>query len=161
MRSKIQSLAAVVAAANRARRAGKKIVTTNGAFDLLHVGHVRNLQKAKSLGDVLIVGVNSDASVRTHKDKSRPIVPERERAEIVAALGAVDHVFIFTSPNPIPWLRKIKPHVHVKGADRKLSQIVEKSTVEKNGGKIFRMPLTKNHSTTKLIERIKTIKSRS
>ena len=132
-------------------------MTTNGAFDLLHIGHVRNLQIAKSAGDILIVGVNSDRSVRTHKDKTRPIVPEMERAEVIAALEAVDYVFIFSAPDPIPWLKKIKPNVHAKGADRTIDQMVESSVVKKHGGKILRVPYLKGHSTSNIIKRIKSL----
>lgn len=152
---KIKSLAEIVAIARRAKRAGKRIVTTNGAFDLLHVGHVHNLQKARAAGDILIVGINSDQSVRTHKDRTRPIIPARERAEVVAALHAVDYVFIFRTPNPIPWLEKIRPDVHAKGADRTHREMPEAAAVGKYGGKIARIPYLKNHSTTAIIEKIK------
>jgi rfaE bifunctional protein nucleotidyltransferase chain/domain len=157
---KIKSLREIEKIARRARARGQKIVTTNGAFDLLHVGHIDSLEKAKALGDVLIVGVNSDKSVRTHKDPSRPIVPERERAAMVASLKPVDHVFIFSTPTPIPWIKKIKPHVHAKGADRTMDQIVERFAVEENGGKIVLVPYLKRHSTTGLIEKVKKIVER-
>src|SRR5580704_3026242 len=123
--NKIKSLNQIKKIADTAKAKGSVIVTTNGCFDILHVGHVHNLKKAKSHGDILIVGINSDASVRRYKGKSRPIVPQRERAEVLAALGAVDYVFIFDDDTPIPWISKIKPHIHAKGGDRKLSEIVE------------------------------------
>ncbi len=154
-KDKIKSLAEIVRIAKNAKRRGLTIVTTNGAFDLLHVGHARSLEKAKSLGDLLIVGINSDSSVRTHKDKSRPIVAARERAEIVASLAAVDYVFIFNTPNPIPWLRELKPDIHVKGKDRKMGEIIEKEAVEEKDGKIVLLPHDRRHSTTALIEKIK------
>jgi D-beta-D-heptose 7-phosphate kinase/D-beta-D-heptose 1-phosphate adenosyltransferase len=152
---KIKNLSEMPAIVRQAKRAGKKIVTTNGAFDILHIGHVRNLQVAKSAGDILIVGVNSDKSVRTHKDKSRPVVPQKERAEIIAALEAVDYVFIFDTPTALPWIAELKPHVHAKGADRALKQMLEPPVLKKYGGKILRIPYVKSHSTTGIIERIK------
>src|SRR6202007_955821 len=100
----------------RARRGKKPVVWTNGCFDLLHVGHVRNLQAARALGDVLVVGVNSDASVRRLKGPSRPLVPDRERAEILAALECVDHILIFDEPTPEAALARFQPEVHCKGA---------------------------------------------
>jgi len=142
-----------------AKAAGKKVVTTNGCFDILHVGHVRYLERAKSLGDLLIVGVNSDRSVRTNKGPSRPIVPERERTEVIASLKAVDAVFIFNDATPVEWLRKLKPHIHVKGADRSIGEIIEKKTVEEGGGRIVRAPYVKDRSTTNIVQRI--LKARS
>ena len=137
-----------------AKAAGKKVVTTNGCFDILHVGHVRYLERAKSLGDLLIVGVNSDSSVRTNKGPSRPIVPERERAEVIASLKSVDAVFIFNDATPVGWLKELKPHIHVKGADRGLGEIIEKKTVEEGGGRIVRAPYVKDRSTTNIVRRI-------
>jgi rfaE bifunctional protein nucleotidyltransferase chain/domain len=144
-----------IAIAQRAKRAGKTVVTTNGAFDILHIGHVRNLQKAKEAGDILIVGVNSDASVRTHKDLTRPIIPARERAEIIAALAMVDYVFIFKTPTAIPWLEKIPSDVHAKGADRPIKKMLEAPIMKKRGGKIFRVPYIKGRSTSNIIKKIK------
>lgn len=152
--SKVKSLAAIARIAKIAKAHGKTVVTTNGAFDILHVGHVRNLGFAKSQGDILIVGVNSDASVKACKGPKRPIVGENERAEILASLNSVDYVFIFNDVNPIPWLKKIKPNVHVKGADRSLGQIVEKDTLKKIGAKFAFAPLIKGKSSTNVIEKI-------
>src|SRR3989338_3393543 len=104
----IKKFSEILKIARKAKRQGLKIVTTNGVFDLLHIGHIRNLEFAKSLGDILIVGVNSDASVRAYKGKNRPIVPEIERALIVASLKSVDYVFIFEEKDPISWLKEIK-----------------------------------------------------
>ena len=150
----VKSLKEIEKVVKWARAEGKIIVTTNGAFDLLHVGHLRSLTKAKSLGDILIVGVNSDASVRTHKDKSRPIITAKKRAKLVAALKPVDYVFIFNEPDPRAWLKILKPHIHAKGSDRSLSQIIERTVVKKSGGKVVRIPLEKGLSTTAIIKKI-------
>ncbi|RKY02827.1 D-glycero-beta-D-manno-heptose 1-phosphate adenylyltransferase, partial [Candidatus Poribacteria bacterium] len=114
----------------RERRAGKRIVTTNGCFDLLHVGHVRYLYEAKRLGDVLIVAINSDESVRRIKGPLRPIIPQEERAEMVAALEPVDYVTIFDEDTPIPLIKAIRPDFHVKGGDYKLDEMIEREAVE-------------------------------
>lgn len=153
--NKVKSRAAVEAFVKGEKRKGKKIVTTNGCFDILHIGHVRSLAAAKALGDILVVGINADASVRALKGKDRPMVPERERAEIIAALEPVDAVFIFGEKDPRKWLAKLKPDVHAKGSDRAMHEIIEKAVVEAGGGKIVRLPLRKGRSTTKLIQKIK------
>lgn len=150
----VTSLNTILAAVRTYRRLKKRIVTTNGVFDLIHVGHVMNLTKAKALGDVLIVGINSDASVRKNKGKGRPIVPERERAQIVAAFKVVDHVFIFNEPTVHSWIAKIKPDIHVKGSDRTLSQVLERGVVQKNGGRVVLIPHTRLHTTTALLKKI-------
>lgn len=154
LKQKVISVAKAARIASRSRKNGLCIVTTNGAFDLLHSGHVDSLVRAKALGDVLMVGVNSDASVRRSKGASRPILGARERAFMVAGLDCVDYVFIFGSDTPIPWIKKIRPHVHAKGADRTIDQVVEKSTVELHGGRVTLLPHTGRHSTTMLIEKI-------
>ncbi len=154
LRKKIKSLKEIMAIARRAKGRGLKIVTTNGCFDLLHIGHVRNLEKARPLGDLLIVGVNSDASVRKNKGPGRPIVPAKERAEILGALVVVDYVFIFGEKTPISWLRKLKPDIHVKGRDRTPEEIIEKKTVEENGGRVVLVPYIKGKSTTEILKRI-------
>ena len=151
---KIGSLRAVAAAAARARRAGKRIVTTNGCFDILHVGHIRNLEQARSLGDMLIVGVNSDASVRLFKGPTRPIVKARERAEVVAALDCVDHVLIFPERAPNRWLAAVRPHVHVKGGDYKVADLPERKVVEALGGKVVVIPPIRGRSTTNIVAKI-------
>ena len=138
-----------------AKAAGRKIVTTNGCFDILHVGHVRYLEGARRLGDMLVVGVNSDASVRKIKGAGRPIVPEKDRAEVVASLKSVDAVFIFNGATPTRWLKILKPYIHVKGADRTIDQIVERRAVEQGGGTVILAPCVKNISTTNIIERIR------
>ena len=152
---KIYSIGQIKKMVARAKKAGQTVVTTNGCFDILHIGHVRYLNYAREHGDMLIVGVNSDSSVRSNKGAARPIVPERERAEVVAALRSVDAVFIFSDKTPEKWLRVLKPHIHVKGADRTLSEILEKKVVESGGGKIVRAPYQKSHSTTHLISKIR------
>ena len=139
----------------RLRRAGKRIVTTNGSFDLLHIGHVRFLQQAGKLGDTFIVLLNSDASIRRLKGPTRPILPQRIRAEMMAALRCVDYVTIFNEDNPLALLRKIKPDFHAKGGSWKPDRIAaEKTLVESWGGKLRLFPMVGDHSTTKLIKRI-------
>ena len=132
----------------------KKIVTTNGVFDILHIGHIRYLQEAKKLGDILIVAVNSDNSVKKIKDPKRPLNNENDRAEALASLECVDYVAIFDEKDPIKILGEIKPDIHVKGGDYKISQIIEKNTVEKNNGKIILILEVKGYSTTDLIKKI-------
>lgn len=133
----------------------QKIVTTNGVFDILHVGHIRYLQKAKSLGNVLIVGINSDSSTKKIKGPKRPLNNQNDRAEALAALSCVDYVVVFDEENPIKLLSSIKPNIHVKGGDYKISEIIERGIVEKNNGKVILMGLENGYSTTNLIERIK------
>ncbi len=116
----VVSLAGAARMAQAAHRAGKRVVTTNGCFDILHIGHVRYLSWAKRQGDLLIVGINSDSSVRKLKGPLRPITPEKERVEILAALKAVDAAFIFNESTPERWLAQIKPDIHVKGGDRSM-----------------------------------------
>lgn len=153
MTTKVKTLAEILKITAKAKREGKKIVTTNGCFDLFHIGHAKSLETAKTYGDLLIVGVNSDKSVRVNKSAERPIIPARERAEIIASLTAVDYVFIFNTKTASPWIKKIKPHFHTKGADRKIDQIIERDVIEKNGGKIVFTPYIK--STTEIIKKIK------
>lgn len=131
----------------------KKIVFTNGCFDLLHVGHVRYLQEAKKLGDVLVIGVNSDASVKRLKGPTRPVQIEADRAEILAALGAVDFTVIFTEDTPLKLIEAVKPDILVKGGDWKIDQIVGSDFVINNGGKVMSLQFVDGKSTTKLIEK--------
>lgn len=151
---KILSKEKIVEVIEKAKHEGKKIVTTNGVFDLIHYGHVWILEEAKSLGDILIVLVNSDESVRRLRGKARPIIGERERAKTIAALACVDYVCIFKEDTPTEMLEVIRPHIHVKGADRKIEEIVERKVVEQNGGKLVLLPLIEGISTTNVIERI-------
>jgi rfaE bifunctional protein nucleotidyltransferase chain/domain len=155
LKDKLVPVKEAVRIASKLRREGRVIVTTNGTFDLLHSGHVDSLVRAKSLGDILMVGVNSDASVRRYKGPARPIVEAKERALMVAALECVDYVFIFSSDTSIPWIYTLRPHIHAKGSDRAIGQIVEKAAVEHVGGTIVLLPHTGRRSTTKLIERIR------
>jgi D-glycero-beta-D-manno-heptose 1-phosphate adenylyltransferase len=155
-RQRVMKEAAVVAAIARARAEGQRIVFTNGCFDLMHVGHTRYLEQAKSLGDVLVVGVNSDASVRSlDKAPDRPIIPEAERAEIVAALRCVDYVVIFPEPDPGRLIAAIEPDVLVKGGDWAVEQIVGRDLVEARGGLVRTIPLVPGMSTTALLQRIR------
>ncbi len=133
---------------------GKRIVFTNGCFDLLHIGHVRYLEKAKALGDVLVIGVNSDSSVRKLKGPKRPILPEKERTEILSGLGCVDYITPFDEINPLKLIASLQPNVLVKGGDWTKDQIVGKRVVERSGGKVFIIPFVKRASTSNLIETI-------
>jgi rfaE bifunctional protein nucleotidyltransferase chain/domain len=139
----------------RLRAAGKTIVFTNGVFDLLHPGHLRYLQHARSLGDALIVGVNSDRSVRSNKGGGRPITPEAERAEIVGALSSVDAAVIFDEDTPHAIISALQPDVLVKGADWAPDAIVGRDVVEARGGRVVRVPIAAGFSTTAILERIR------
>jgi D-beta-D-heptose 7-phosphate kinase/D-beta-D-heptose 1-phosphate adenosyltransferase len=145
--------AAAYVAAERAE--GKRIVFTNGVFDLLHPGHVRYLQDARELGDRLIVGVNSDRSVRANKAPGRPITPESERAEILASLACVDTAVMFDEDTPLQIITALQPDVLVKGADWAENAIVGREVVEARGGRVVRVPLAQGYSTTRLVEKIK------
>ena len=136
----------------QAKAAGNVVVTTNGCFDVLHLGHLRYLQAARQLGDLLVVAVNSDSSVRELKGENRPLVPEDERAEMLAGLECVDYVVIFPESTPIELLAELKPSIHVKGGDYKLEQLVEREVVEENGGKVIVGLNVPGKSTTNLIE---------
>lgn len=135
------------------RSQGKKIVFTNGVFDLLHIGHVRYLQEARSLGDALVIGVNADASVKRLKGPTRPIQNENDRAEILAALACVDFTAIFTEDTPENLIHKVKPDVLVKGGDWKIETIVGAPFVMSYGGKVMSLQFVDGKSTTKIIEK--------
>ena len=140
----------------QAREQKKRIVFTNGCFDLMHVGHTRYLQAAKALGDVLVVGVNSGASVRSlNKALDRPIVSDAQRAEVVAALGCVDYVVLFNEPDPQSLIAALQPDVLVKGGDWAVERIVGREIVEARGGVVRTIPLVPDVSTTSLIQRIR------
>jgi rfaE bifunctional protein nucleotidyltransferase chain/domain len=145
----------LVAECRRRRRSGQSVVFTNGCFDLLHVGHVRSLEAAAALGDVLVVGVNADATVRELKGPGRPIVPAAERAEVVAALEVVDHVVLFDEPTPEAALDRLRPEVHTKGSDYADKPIPERAVVEAYGGTVELLPLVPGVSTTELAERLR------
>ena len=151
----VLSAAEAGAWAEAARNAGRRVVFTNGVFDLVHPGHVRYLTDARALGDVLIVAVNSDRSVRTNKGEGRPVNGEEERAEVVAALSMVDAVVIFDEETPHAIVSRVQPDVLVKGADWAADNIVGRDVVEARGGRVVRMELAPGFSTTKLIERIR------
>ncbi|MFO7302029.1 MAG: D-glycero-beta-D-manno-heptose 1-phosphate adenylyltransferase [Acidobacteriota bacterium] len=149
------SIDACAELAARWRREGRRVVFTNGVFDLLHPGHVRYLQAARAEGDVLIVAVNSDRSVRANKGDDRPVTPERERAEILGALACVDAVTIFDDPTPAAVIEAIQPDVLVKGADWAADRIVGRDTVERRGGRVVRVPVEAGWSTTAILEKIR------
>jgi rfaE bifunctional protein nucleotidyltransferase chain/domain len=138
-----------------ARRQGRRVVFTNGVFDLLHPGHVRYLQEARSLGDLLIIGLNADASVRRNKGPERPINSEQERAEVLAALECVEAVVIFAEDTPADIIRLIQPDVLVKGADWAADRIVGRDTVEARGGSVVRVAVEEGYSTTSIVEKIR------
>ena len=152
---KLQTLASLKRSLARDRKAGKKIVFTNGCFDILHVGHVRYLSKARSLGDKLVIGLNTDASVRKLKGPDRPVNRQKDRAEILAALSAVDHVVFFSEPTPIKLIQALEPDILVKGGDWKKKDIVGSDVVEARGGQVRSLPFAKGFSTTGLLDKIK------
>ena len=137
------------------RSAARRVVFTNGVFDLLHLGHLRYLQQARALGDALSVGLNSDRSVRANKGPARPVTPEAERAEILAALACVDLVVVFDQETPHELIAALQPDVLVKGADWAEDAIVGRDIVEARGGRVVRVPLEAGHSTSAIIEKIK------
>lgn len=151
---KIKSFDEILEIRRQLAKEGRRLVFTNGCFDILHVGHVRYLTQARALGDVLIVGLNSDRSVERIKGPRRPITTESERAEILAALSCIDYVFIFDDPTPGPIIDDLIPDVLVKGADWEITEIVGRETVEKNGGRVYRFPLVEGSSTTAIVERV-------
>ncbi len=154
-RSKISTLDVLTTRVARARRAGETIVFTNGCFDLLHVGHVRSLEEAGRLGDRLVVAVNRDASVRRAKGRSRPVLPARERLELVASLGCVDWVVGFAADTPIRVIEKVRPDVLAKGGDWALDEIVGRELVEAWGGRVVRLRQVPGRRSTDLIELIR------
>jgi rfaE bifunctional protein nucleotidyltransferase chain/domain len=155
LRAKIKALAELSPLVADLRRQGKRIVFTNGCFDLLHAGHVTYLAQAKSLGDVLIVGLNSDASVRALKGSERPLVPQEDRALLLASLSFVDFVVIFDELTPHALLQTLKPDVHVKGGDYTEDDLPEAPLVRSYGGQIVILPKVEGRSTTELMRRIR------
>lgn len=139
---------------NTLRRSGKRLVFTNGCFDILHVGHIRYLAAARSKGDVLVVGLNSDESVKIIKDEQRPIMNQEQRAEILAGLWCVDYITIFNEPDPLKLIKAIAPDVLVKGADWREQDIIGADVVKANGGKVVRVSVVPDISTSRIIERI-------
>jgi len=137
------------------KRNGHRVVFSNGCFDLLHPGHVRCLERARALGDLLVVAINSDASVRQIKGGPRPLVPQQERAEILAALAAVDYVAIFDAPTPREMIARLLPDVLVKGGDWGPEEIVGREEVEAAGGRVVSVPLEPGYSTSGILERLR------
>ncbi len=154
-RSKLLTRASVVRAVRAARRRGERVVFTNGCFDWLHTGHVRSLQAARRLGDRLVVAVNTDASVRRLKGPGRPIVPARQRTEILAALECVDWVVQFREATPLGLIRALRPDVLAKGGDWRLDRIVGREEVEGWGGRVVRLRQVPGMHTTRLIRRLR------
>lgn len=152
--TKVRGLLELVEIVRERRALGHRVVFTNGCFDLLHRGHTRLLQQARELGDLLIVGLNSDASVRRVKGPSRPVLPEEERAEVLSALASVDYVVFFDDPDPGSTIAALQPDVLAKGADWAKDQIVGRETVEGRGGRVVTIPLVEGSSTSDIIDRI-------
>ena len=138
----------------RAQRGSQRVVFTNGCFDLLHPGHIHTLEQARSLGDVLVVGLNCDESVRNAKGESRPVIGEDERAEVLAALEAVDFVILFAEPTPRELISQLLPDVLVKGADWGATEIVGREEVESAGGGVVSIPLEPGYSTSSILQKI-------
>jgi len=153
--SKIIPFEAIGALAHKLHEENKKIVTTNGCFDLLHLGHVEYLAEAKALGDALICAVNSDTSVRRLKGNHRPLINQKSRALQLAGLESVDYVTIFESATPDDFIKRVRPHFHVKGGDYSKEELPETKTVEACGGNVIVLSLVEGFSTTKLLEQIK------
>jgi D-beta-D-heptose 7-phosphate kinase/D-beta-D-heptose 1-phosphate adenosyltransferase len=151
-RTKVLTRAAAVRAVRAARRRGERVVFTNGCFDLLHVGHVRSLEQARAQGDRLVVALNTDASVRRNKGPGRPIVPARQRAEVLAALACVDFVVLFAEATPLATLEALRPDVLAKGGDWALDAIVGRAEVESWGGRVLRLREVPGVRTTLIAE---------
>lgn len=152
--AKIVTRDQLAAIADRLRREGRSMVTCNGSFDLFHYGHLWFLQQARAQGDVLIVGLNSDRSIKQYKSPRRPIIPQEQRAQIIAALEIVGYVHIFDETVPMPFLDVVRPQVHVNGAEYG-EECIEAATVRRNGGRVHLLPKVEGLSTTALIARIK------
>lgn len=150
----VLSRAELVSRAEAARQSGARIILANGCFDVLHVGHIRYLAGARALGDLLIVGVNSDEQVAIQKGAGRPVLPAAERAEIVAALESVDHVTIFDEPTVEQLLLALKPDVHAKGTDYTTETVPERDVVRSYGGQVAIVGDPKDHSTSAIIARL-------
>ena len=157
MSEKILTREEAAGARARLRREGRRLVFTNGVFDLLHVGHVRYLRQARSLGDALLVAINSDRAVRELKGASRPVTVEGERAEVLAALEAVSFVTVFDELSPRKLIAELLPDVLVKGGDYAVEEIHGREEVERAGGRVLALPFVEGASTTGVIERIKAV----
>lgn len=152
---RIKELLELKVLVTKARGEGKKVVLTNGCFDILHRGHLHLLKEAKKLGDLLLVAINSDSSIKNIKGPNRPILPEKERAELVAALELVDYVTVFPEPDPYEVIKELRPDILVKGGDWDHDRVVGKDIVEGDGGKVTIIPLLPCFSTTNIVERIR------
>jgi rfaE bifunctional protein nucleotidyltransferase chain/domain len=152
---KIVSEDELIQIAAREKAGGRRIVFTNGCFDLLHPGHVRCLAQARGFGDILVVAINSDRSVRGNKGGERPLVPQQDRAEVLAALSSVDYVTVFDEPTPRELISRVLPNVLVKGSDWAPDQVVGREEVEAAGGRVISIPLAPGYSTTNLLEKIR------
>jgi D-beta-D-heptose 7-phosphate kinase/D-beta-D-heptose 1-phosphate adenosyltransferase len=157
MASKILTKNTMSSMVRRLRAQGRRIAFTNGTFDILHLGHVTYLQKARTFADVLIVGVNTDRSVKTYKDPNRPVNSEQDRIKILSALACVDYAILFNDPTPLELIQEIKPDVLVKGADWAIKDIVGAREVLSWGGKVKRIPLVKGRSSTRVIKILKLV----
>lgn len=157
MPEKLKSLGELAAIAAAARANGQTVVFTNGCFDLLHRGHVHTLRQAKAAGDLLIVAVNSDRSVKSIKTAQRPILPETDRIELIAAMEMVDYVILFDDPDPYQLIAAIKPQVLAKGGDWSSAEIIGADIVQAAGGRVALIPYLKGFSTTEIIERIRNL----
>lgn len=155
MSDKLRSLEEIISITAQARQKGKAVVFTNGCFDLLHRGHVHLLRQAKAAGDLLIVALNSDRSVKTIKGPARPILPEADRAELIGAMEMVDYIVIFDEPDPYKLIAAIQPTVLVKGGDWSESEIIGADLVRQWGGRVDVIPYLKGFSTSEMIERIR------
>jgi len=159
MPSKVVSLKKIVEIRKKLNEEGKKVVFTNGCFDILHKGHVYLLKRAKKLGDVLIVGLNSDSSVKKIKGEKRPVFSTKDRAFVLSSIDVVDYIVIFNEETPLKIIKAIEPDVLVKGADWDKKSIVGREIVESRGGRVVRIPVLKGFSTTSIIEKIKNEKT--
>jgi rfaE bifunctional protein nucleotidyltransferase chain/domain len=154
MQSKILKLKDLMVTLKDIRESGKRIVFTNGCFDILHVGHVRYLAEARAKGDVLVLGLNSDASVKSIKSGNRPIIGQDQRAEVLAGLACVDYITVFDEPDPLALIQAVKPDVLVKGADWEEKNIIGSDMVKSYGGEVVRIKMVPDISTSGIIQRI-------
>jgi D-beta-D-heptose 7-phosphate kinase/D-beta-D-heptose 1-phosphate adenosyltransferase len=154
MANKIKTQTELISILEDFRRNGKKIVFTNGCFDLLHIGHIKYLREAKGFGDILVVALNSDSSVRRLKGDKKPLIPQSERAEVLSALEMVDYVTIFDEDTPYEIIKELQPDVLIKGGDWTIEKIVGRDIVEAKGGKVIAIPFIEGASTSRIVERI-------
>ncbi len=151
---KLKSSTEIKKIAARLKRKGKKIVFTNGCFDILHYGHIKYLEKCRKLGDILVIGLNSDSSVRKIKGKNRPVTGQKERAAILASLEFVDYITIFSDATPVKLINMITPQILAKGGDWRKNEIVGGAHVKKKGGRVVTIPFVRGYSTTRILKRI-------